>query len=135
MIIFIYSPAQYNRNIRQMRVPFRYNERNCAGNYEAIRKKFMCTSAVRVRSCRASINARAIKIKREAFLFLLTTSTPLQILCKTHEPNRPLIERSALGKRKSCNYSRTGIRIGQPRTGKEKNPRGLREKKKGKRED
>lgn len=63
-------PVQYNRNIRQMRVPFQRNEWKCAGNCEAIRKKFICASAARVRRfCRASINSRAIKIKREASPF------------------------------------------------------------------
>lgn len=53
-----------------MRVPFQRDERKCSGNCETIWKKFIRASAARVRRfCRASINSRAIKIKREAFPF------------------------------------------------------------------
>ena len=62
----------------------------------------MCAPAARVRACRGSINARAIKIKREASFLLLTLLRPVQILRKTHEPNRPLIERLHGAKGKSA---------------------------------
>jgi len=60
----------------------------------------MCAPAARVRVYHGSINTRAIKIKRRASFPLLTFLRPVQILRKTHEPNRPLIEhlRGAKGK-------------------------------------
>lgn len=127
-IIFISEQLQRSTNASL----FRRAEQaeTCAESCKTIRKKFMCAPAVR--ACRASINARAIKIKRGVSRSLALFRARWRILRETHEPNRPLIERPRGRKRKS-NYSRTRTRIVWLRTRKEKKrkekkQKGLRKK-------
>lgn len=113
-----------------MRFPFRYNRRKRAGSCETIRKKFMYTPAARVRTCHGSINARAIKIKGRASFLLPALLRPVQILRKTHEPNRPLIERLHGAKGKSAIIRVRELKLCDRERRRKKNPIGLWKKKK-----
>jgi len=95
----------------------------------------MCTPAVCVQACHGSINAYAIKIKRGVFFLLLALLRPMQILRKTHEPNRPLIERLHGAKGKSAIIRVREFKLCDRKRGRRKNPIGLWKKKKNSRED
>lgn len=81
----------------------------------------MCAPAARMQTCHGSINARAIKIKREASFLFLALLRLVQILCKTHEPNRPLIERLRGTKGKGAIIRARELKLCDRERGRKKN--------------